>query len=202
MATRKPLIVNPDASQIQELPNGDSLDGITNITATGSITAVQPNCLLTVPVPYTANNTDHGSTPHAGGTNFKPISFQNTTTNVNCTTSLSPIATAPSTGISSITVPSAGTYLVSACISGVKSGSSNEDDQIRFGLSKSGVQQFPSSMTFPRFVFGNTNGQEFHATFTLPLTLSASDTLSIHFSHIGQSSATVQEGYFSVVKLH
>ena len=37
MATRKPLIVNPDASQIQELPNGDSLDGITNITATGSI---------------------------------------------------------------------------------------------------------------------------------------------------------------------
>ena len=202
MATRKPLIVNPDASQIQELPNGDSLDGITNITATGSITAVQPSCLLTVPVPYTANNSDHSSTPHEGGTNFKPISFNNTTTNVNCTTSLSPIATAPSAGISSITVPSAGTYLVSACISGLKSGSSNEDDQIRFGLSKSGVQEFPSKLTFPTFVFGNSNGQEFNCTFTLPLTLSASDTLSVHLSHIGGSSADIEEGYFSVTKLH
>ena len=39
--TRKPLIVNPDASQIQELPNGDSLDGITNLTATGTVQAEQ-----------------------------------------------------------------------------------------------------------------------------------------------------------------
>ena len=43
MATRKPLIVNPTASQIQELPNGDSLDGITNITTTGSITTTVPS---------------------------------------------------------------------------------------------------------------------------------------------------------------
>ena len=34
MATRKPLIVNPDASQIQELPAGDSVDGIATLTAT------------------------------------------------------------------------------------------------------------------------------------------------------------------------
>ena len=200
MATRKPLIVNPDASQIQELPNGDSLDGITNITATGSITAVQPTCLLTIPKPYTANNTEDPSN-HQGGTNEKPISFTNTTTNVNCTTSLASDATVNS-GISSITVPSAGTYLVSACISGVKSGSSNEDDQIRFGLSKSGVQEFPSKLTFPTFVFGESNGQEFNATFTFPLTLSASDTLSVHLSHIGGSSADIEEGYFSVTKLH
>tara|TARA_A100001388_G_scaffold238823_1_gene193736 strand:- start:651 stop:1229 length:579 start_codon:yes stop_codon:yes gene_type:complete len=39
MATRKPLIVNPTVSQIQELPTGDSLDGIVNITATGTATA-------------------------------------------------------------------------------------------------------------------------------------------------------------------
>ena len=39
MATRKPLIVNPDASQIQELPAGDSLNGIANVTATGTATA-------------------------------------------------------------------------------------------------------------------------------------------------------------------
>ena len=34
MATRKPLIVNPDASQIQEIPSGDNLDGISTLTAT------------------------------------------------------------------------------------------------------------------------------------------------------------------------
>ena len=200
--TRKPLIVNPDASQIQELPNGDSLDGITNITATGSITAVQPTCLLTVPKNYTANNSDHGSTPHEGGTNFKPISFTNTTTNVNCTTSLSPIATVNS-GISSITVPSAGTYLVSACISGHKVSGSGTD-QIRFALAKSGISTFPNGLTYPTFVFGagSSGGMEFHANFTLPLTLSATDTLSVHFSHIGDTQAKIEEGYFSVTKLH
>ena len=204
MATRTPLIVNPDASQIQELPNGDSLDGITNITATGSITAVQPACLLTVPKLYLANNTEDPSN-HQGGTNEKPISFTNTTTNVNCTTSLSPIATAPGAGISSITVPSAGTYLVSACISGLKSGSSNEDDQIRFALAKSGISTFPNGDTYPTFVFGNEAGtgeQEFNCTFTLPLTLNASDTLSVHLSHIGATSADIEEGYFSITKLH
>ena len=41
MANRIPLIVNSDAKQIQELPNGDSLNGIVNITATGTITANQ-----------------------------------------------------------------------------------------------------------------------------------------------------------------
>ena len=168
----------------------------------GEVTAVQPTCLLTVPKPYTANNTNHNSTPHQGGTNFKPISFTNITTNVGCTTSLASNATVTTHGISSITVPSAGTYLVSACISGEKSGSTNEDDQIRFGLSKSGVQQFPNAGTFPTFVFGNSNGQEFNATFTLPLTLSASDTLSVHLSHIGASSAAITDGYFSVTKLH
>ena len=39
MADRIPLIVNPSADQIQELPNGDSLNGIANITATGTATA-------------------------------------------------------------------------------------------------------------------------------------------------------------------
>ena len=34
MATRKPLIVNPSAEQIQEIPSGDNLDGISTLTAT------------------------------------------------------------------------------------------------------------------------------------------------------------------------
>ena len=203
MATRKPLIVNPDASQIQELPNGDSLDGITNITATGSITAAQPACLLTVPKPYTATGTSN----HIGGTNEQPISFTNTTTNVSCTTSLADDATVNS-GITSITVPSAGTYLVSAMIGGAKTGGSGTD-QIRFALSKTGIGTFPSSdgvdgEVYPTFVFGDADddGAEFNCTFTLPLTLSASDTLSVHLSHIGATSADIEEGYFSVTKLH
>ena len=166
----------------------------------GEVTAVQPSCLLTNPKNYTANNSNHGSTPHQGGTNEKPISFTNTTTNVNCTTSLASNATVNS-GISSITVPSAGTYLVSACISGHKVSGSGTD-QIRFALAKSGISTFPNGSTYPTFVFGESNGQEFNATFTLPLTLSANDTLSVHLSHIGGSSADIEEGYFSVTKLH
>ena len=268
MADRIPLIVNPSASQIQELPAQDKLllsghlefvstngacgdiistggsdanFGIYNSTSVsnnsmisiigrnnanngyvavasfavgasnkieldckGEITAVQPACLLTVPKNYTANNSDHSSTAHSGGTNNKPISFTNTTTNVNCTTSLASNATVNS-GISSITVPSAGTYLVSACISGQKASGSGTD-QIRFALAKSGISTVPNAETFPTFVFGDDgsggNGAEFNATFTLPLTLSASDILSVHFSHIGSTSADIQDGYFSVVKLH
>ena len=113
MTDRFPLIVNASANQIQEIPAGDSLDGIANITTTGTITAVQPACLLTVPEPFTATGTSN----HIGGTNEQPISFTNTTTNVSCTTSLASNATVAS-GISSITVPIAGTYLVTASISG------------------------------------------------------------------------------------
>ena len=168
----------------------------------GEVTAVQPACLLTVPKLYLANNTEDPSN-HQGGTNEKPISFTNTTTNVNCTTSLASNATVNS-GISSITVPSAGTYLVSACISGHKVSGSGTD-QIRFALARSGITTFPNGDTYPTFVFGNEAGtgeQEFNCTFTLPLTLNASDTLSVHLSHIGATSADIEEGYFSVVKLH
>jgi len=269
MADRIPLIVNPDASQIQELPTNDKLllsghlefnstnaacgdiistggsdatFGIFNINTAsnssgitfhcrnnagnanvnvadfkvgasnkiesvfkGEVTAVQPACLLTVPKNYTANNTVDPSN-HIGGTNRKPISFTNTTTNVNCTTSLASDATVNS-GITSITVPSAGTYLVSAMIGGAKIGGAGSDDQVRFALSKTGIGTFPSSdgvdgETYPTFVFGGSDTEEFNCTFTLPLTLSANDILSVHLSHIGSSSANIQEGYFSVVKLH
>ena len=265
MADRIPLIVNPDASQIQELPTNDKLllsghlefdstnaacgdiistgghdatFGIFNSTTVGNssgitfhcrnnagnadvnvadfkvgasnkiesvfkgeVTAVQPSCLLTIPKLYTATGTSN----HTGGTNRKPISFTNTTTNVNCTTSLASDATVNS-GITSITVPSNGTYLVSAMIGGKKSSGSGTD-QIRFALSKTGIGTFPSSDgvvgdTYPTFIFGDDVNAEFNCTFTLPLTLSASDTLSVHMSHIGTSSADIEEGYFSVTKLH
>ena len=212
MATRKPLIVNPTAKQIQELPNGDSLDGITDLTATGTITAnqfvgsftqSQPTCLLTAPVVFTANG------PQDAGDNNKPISFQNITTNVGCTTSLAPNATVNNTGISSITVPSNGTYLVSALVTGVnQTAGADNDDQVIFSLVKqdtpiaSNIKGFPNVETFPTFIFGNRTNEEFSASFSLPLTLSANDKLCVQLSHIDGSSAQIDGGYFSVVKLH
>ena len=276
MADRIPLIVHPNARQIQELPTNDKLllsghlefdstnaacgdiistgghdatFGIFNSTTVsnssgitincrnnagnayinvadfkvgasnkiesvfkGEVSAVQPACLLTVPVEYIAKNTvQSGPTGHEGGQNEKPIAFVNETTRVGCTTSLASNsaqvennASLANTGITSITVPSAGTYLVSAMMGGAKTSGSGTD-QIRFALAKSGISTFPNGDTYPTFVFGNEAGtgeQEFNCTFTLPLTLSASDTLSVHLSHIGASTANIQEGYFSVTKLH
>ena len=235
MTNRIPLIVHTSAQQIQELPSGDSLNGIANITATGTVQAeqltstddaniaddltvggeitageinisAQPSCLLTVPVNYTAENTEDPSN-HIGGQNFKPIAFTNETTRVGCTTSLASDATVTNSGISSIIVPSAGTYLISASISGENNSSNagnqtNNKDQVRLCLSKSGISTFPSTKTFPASVFGNEAGEEFNINFTLPLQLAANDSLSVHFSHIGSTSADIQDGYFSVVKLH
>ena len=229
MADRIPLIVNPSANQIQEVPNGDVVTLINNIassnkttgalvvtggvgiggalnvggdiTVDGEITAVQPTCLLTKPKVFTANG------PIDGGDNNKPISFQNITTNVNCTTSLSSDATVNS-GITSITVPSSGTYLVSALITGVNETTGSENtDQVIFSLVKQDtpagqIKGFPNVETFPTFVFGNRLNEEFSASFSLPLTLSANDTLCVQLSHIDASSAQIDGGYFSVVKLH
>ena len=274
MADRIPLIVHPNARQIQELPSQDklllsghlefdaSVAGCGDITSTGGNDAIfgifnstrvsnlssiamhatntsgantevasfvvgandstyptgkveliakgqitaeaQPACLLTVPVEYTAENTVQSGTGHEGGQNEKPIAFINETTRVGCTTSLAPnSAQGGTTGITSITVPSAGTYLVSAMMGGKKVSGSGTD-QVRFALAKSGIGTFANGLTYPTFVFGasSSGGMEFHANFTLPLSLSANDTLSVHFSHIGATKAQIEEGYFSVTKLH
>ena len=171
----------------------------------GEVTAVQPACLLTNPINYIADNTGDPSN-HIGGTNEKPISFANETTNVNCTTSRASNATVNS-GITSITVPSAGTYLVTASVSGINTSTNSNNtstnkDQVRFCLSKTGISTFPSTSTFPASVFASDFGAEFNINFALPLTLSANDALSVHLSHIGTSKAEIQEGHFSVVKLH
>ena len=104
-------------------------------------------------------------------------------------------------------MPSAGTYLISASVSGINTStnSSNQTankDQVRLCLSKSGISTFPNTLTFPASTFGNLLAEEFNINFTLPLTLAANDSISIHFSHIGQSKGKIQEGHFSVTKLH
>ena len=258
MADRIPLIVHPNAKQIQELPTNDKLllsghlefdstnaacgdiistgghdatFGIFNSTTVGNssgitfhcrnnagnanvnvadfkvgasnkiesvfkgeVTAVQPTCLLTVPV-----NPNNGV---GSGFNNRPITFQNVTTNVGCTTSLASNAIVSNTGITSITVPSAGTYLVSAMISGAKESGASGTDQIKLALATSGAMFFPDEFAYPTFVFGQNTQQEFFANFTLPLTFSANETLSVHMSHIDSTKGNITEGYFSVTKLH
>ena len=72
---RKPLIVSASANQIQELPAGDSLDGIANLTATGTIAATsytgsgaQLTGIITVPV--------GGVIMWGGSTNSMPTGFR------------------------------------------------------------------------------------------------------------------------------
>jgi len=65
MADRIPLIINSSAEQIQELPSGDSLTGITNIEATGNITGVT-NIAATGTITGVTNITASGTV--TGGT--------------------------------------------------------------------------------------------------------------------------------------
>jgi len=184
MADRIPLIINSAANQIQELPSGDSLNGITNITTTGAITAVQPVCLLINPVTYDATNANNNT----------PIDFQTVTTNVGCTVNGSK---------DKITVPTAGTYLVSAMISGIRTNATQPTDSIKLMLRKGG-SVFPSAEAFPRGVFGTLNAEEFFINFTMPLVLAASDELEIVLDEVNASGSTaeINKGYFSVVRLH
>ena len=183
MATRRPLIVNPSAQQIQELPNGDDLL-LDDLSLNGELTAVQPTCLLTNPVTYTANS----------GNNDEPIDFQTITTNVGCTVNANK---------DKITVPTAGTYLVSAMVSGVRTTATDPTDSMKFMLLKGG-SAFPSVESFPRGVFGTQNSQEFFINFTMPLTLAANDELELVIVEVNEngSTAEINKGYFSVTRLH
>tara|TARA_B100000035_G_scaffold255680_1_gene225393 strand:+ start:56 stop:628 length:573 start_codon:yes stop_codon:yes gene_type:complete len=190
MTSRRPLIINPSAQQIQELPNGDDLNVDGNITSTGEITAdgkitaVQPTCLLTNPVTYTAQFSNNNT----------PIDFQTVTTNVGCTVNANK---------DKITVPTAGTYLVSAMVSGVRNTATEPTDSMKFMLLKGG-SAFPSVESFPRGVFGTQNAQEFFINFTMPLTLAANDELELVIVEVNEngSTAEINKGYFSVTRLH
>ena len=184
MATRRPLIVNPSAQQIQELPNGDDLNVDGKLTSTGEITAVQPTCLLTNPVTYTAQFSNNNT----------PIDFQTVTTNVGCTVNGNK---------DKITVPTAGTYLVSAMVSGKRVNALEPTDSVKFALRKGG-SLFPSAESFPRGVFGTLDQEEFFFNFTMPLTLAANDELEVVLLEVIQngSRAEINKGYFSVTRLH
>lgn len=158
------------------------------VTTGGEITAAQPSCLLTNVTDFFANQND----------NDVAIPFATTTTNVGCTVNANK---------SRITVPSTGTYLVSAMISGTCANNSGGQDSVQFYLRRNGTTNsnvYPTMDTYPRSVFGQSTGQEFFLSFTLPLPLNAGDFIEISIREInsGAGAADIKKGYFSVTKLH
>ena len=161
------------------------------VTVTGGLTvSAQPSCLLTVPVAYVSSSSNAGD----------PISFTNTVTNVGFTVTRDASATGDGSGNSTITVPSAGTYLISACIGGARNntGNSHSSDKIILALNK-GSSVFPSEEAFPPMLF---SPDHFNCTFTLSLALGAGDALSVNLRHHSGSQGTINAGYFSVTKLY
>ena len=164
------------------------LTGSPNITVgtitAGEITSVQPACLLIDATTVTVSNANNNT----------PFEFQTTQTNVGCTVNGAK---------SKITVPTAGTYLISACIAGIRTNATLPTDSCKFALRKNG-SIFPNDQTFPGGVIGTNNNEEFNFTFTLPLTLDANDFLEIVLTDLNSSGgqAQINKGYFSVTRLH
>tara|TARA_Y100000592_G_scaffold66346_1_gene103171 strand:+ start:6044 stop:6598 length:555 start_codon:yes stop_codon:yes gene_type:complete len=184
MADRIPLIINPAASQIQELPSGDNLVGINQITAGGGITAVQPMALLTNVTDYVAQFS----------TNGVPIGFETVTHNVGCTISNSN---------SRITVPTAGTYLITGGIGGARDNNNTDDIQL---VIKKGGSVHPSTNAFPIGSPGSSvsAGKEFTLHVSMPLVLAANDFVELAHQLLSSPGALadIGSGYFSVTKLH
>ena len=107
---------------------------------------------------------------------------------------------AESNNRSRITVPTAGTYLISALISGSILTASSSDG-IEFHLRKNG-SIFPSSATFPITTYGTTAGDEYYIDYTIIINLSANDYLEVALTNIDSSQANIQRGYFAVSLLH
>jgi len=189
MADRIPLIINSSASQIQELPSGDNLIGINQITTGGAIvsgggiTAVQPMVLLTDVSDYNIN---------ANASNEVPIEFGGVITNVGCTLANSN---------SRVTVPTNGTYLITGGIGGRRTN--NNADEMALAILKNG-SVFPSAASFPIAMPGVSNGQEFNFFVSMPLVLAANDFIELTQIGLtnGGAQALVQSGYLSVTRLH
>ena len=157
-----------------------SADGI---KVTGSINATaQPACLLIDPVDTDITSSNEST----------PIKFNTQQTNVGCTVN---------TDKDRITVPSSGTYLISVCLSGIKTNATSDTDRI-LKILKNGNDAVNKD-AFPRDPFGTSrNNESFSHTITMPLVLSANDYLELCFEGVDNALATVKFGYFSVTKLH
>ena len=153
------------------------------ITVTGSLTATaQPACLLIDPVDTDITSTNEST----------PIKFNTEQTNVGCTVN---------TDKDRITVPISGTYLISVCLSGIKTNATSDTDRI-LKILKNGNDAVNKD-AFPRDPFGTSrNNESFSHIITMPLVLSANDYLELCFEGVDNALATVKFGYFSVTKLN
>ena len=162
--------------------NGDgTITGNTSILGHLSVSA-QPCMLLTDVVDENMNTND----------NDDPIAFVNTVIN---TGSIS-----VNTAKKRITVGIAGTYLVTANVSGQKTNAGSTADNIIFKLLVNGATVNPAA--YPNSTFGDANSQEFAFDFVRPIVLSANDYLEVALAGISGSIAEIKFGYFSVIRLH
>ena len=97
---------------------------------------------------------------------------------------------------SRITVPTTGTYLISALVAGTIITAASTDG-VEFHLRKNG-SIFPSSAVFPITSYGSTAGDEYYIDYTIILNLTANDYLEVALTNIDTSQADVQRGYFAV----
>ena len=101
---------------------------------------------------------------------------------------------------SRITVPTAGSYLVTACVSGEVQTHSHGDG-IRIEIHRDG-SVFPNADTYPIATTGSENGQEYSLTCNLVLNLDANDYVEVEITNIGGTVAfELHFGYFCVYKL-
>ena len=101
---------------------------------------------------------------------------------------------------SRITVPTAGSYLVTACVSGEVQTHSHGDG-IRIEINRDG-SAYPSVDTYPIATTGSENGQEYSLTCNVVLNLDASDHLEVEITNIGETVAfELHFGYFCAYKL-
>ena len=163
--------------------SGDgTISGMTQFSA-----SAQPSCLL-------------GQIPSAtrflkASTNGDNIRFLYTHTNVGCTVSANK---------DRITVPSAGTYLVTVCISGQCTDASDPGAAFRAELRKNG-NFCVNSRLYPEINLGEATGREFSQTYALPIVLAANDYLEVRIqlsSVATDQEAEMEDGYFSVTKLN
>ena len=165
--------------------SGDgTISGMTQFSA-----SAQPNCLLAL---ISSSNDADELSKDTHGDNIK---FVYTLTNVGCTVSANK---------DRITVPSAGTYLVSVAISGQCTGASDPGAGFKALLRKNG-STLTHSRIYPEINLGEATGREFSLTYTLPIVLAANDYLELQIqlsSPLTNQTGQMEDGYFSVTKLN
>ena len=101
---------------------------------------------------------------------------------------------------SRIKVPTAGSYLITAAVSGEVQTHSHGDG-IRFQCNINGTVN-PSTDAYPIETTGSENGQEYCLMFTIILDLGADDYIEVECTNIGGNVAfELYYGYFCAYKL-